>query len=676
MENELKPLSPFQDFCVKFLGYIPSTYDECYTYLECLIYTYNYLKNEIVPSVNAQNEVVQELKDYVEHYFDNLDVQEEINNKLDQMAEDGTLEDLIKKYILKLPRGNSMELQRIGRKIIFGENPTAYNYDSDGVACTIQGGCVINSNTIAYALWDSLNADLNKNKIVIMNLSTGTVQREENFTFGWCNSLAYDSTNEKIYVAVRGTTTSGTSTNNGIIKVIDPSTLTVDETIELDVNVNAISIYDDTLYVLEENTNNILLYGLDGIYLEQSIALDVDIDNLYNQDIKVDDEYIYVISTKPNNLLNVYDHDGNHLETYDIKKYGGIYYVGELQFIDGLENNDMLLGSVVTNYNEFNNQFFKFNLINNISVADVLTKTAQTFYCDSTANNYNPDGTSTNPFTTINEVDNINIKSIVCQCQNKEYKYTYIANHDTFRIHNAILNEGLYAQYGNYTVLNSTLKRCLDTSIEACTFFRYTNMFFDTDTFDATNEKYCFYPTGSNVVKFINPTFSNYSVEACKTNAIGSIITANSFANLPYIPAINGEYNLFDSGYMDQYKIGSYDYNSSRTSDEVSKIMSKCNHVVIGYVALNTACIKEVTLEKTNSNDYTLVDTTVSSSAFNTRIAKMIFSLTSSKVNVTASNVTKIISNDGTTATFTVTQAADSTNAQDFIQLRYVKYKN
>lgn len=39
-----------------------------------------------------------ELHTYVHDYFDNLDVQEEINNKLDQMAEDGTLDQLLLPY--------------------------------------------------------------------------------------------------------------------------------------------------------------------------------------------------------------------------------------------------------------------------------------------------------------------------------------------------------------------------------------------------------------------------------------------------------------------------------------------------------------------------------------------------------------------------------------------------
>ena len=40
-----------------------------------------------------------DLHDYVEDYFENLDVQEEINNKLDDMVEDGTLQEIITTYI-------------------------------------------------------------------------------------------------------------------------------------------------------------------------------------------------------------------------------------------------------------------------------------------------------------------------------------------------------------------------------------------------------------------------------------------------------------------------------------------------------------------------------------------------------------------------------------------------
>ena len=56
-------------------------------------------QNTLVDNVNNLSLAFQQLHDYVESYFENLDVQEEINNKLDEMAEDGTLQEIITAYI-------------------------------------------------------------------------------------------------------------------------------------------------------------------------------------------------------------------------------------------------------------------------------------------------------------------------------------------------------------------------------------------------------------------------------------------------------------------------------------------------------------------------------------------------------------------------------------------------
>lgn len=55
--------------------------------------------NEIIKSVNDMEKVVKATVDYVDNYFKNLDVQDEIDNKLDEMVEDGTLEEIIGHYI-------------------------------------------------------------------------------------------------------------------------------------------------------------------------------------------------------------------------------------------------------------------------------------------------------------------------------------------------------------------------------------------------------------------------------------------------------------------------------------------------------------------------------------------------------------------------------------------------
>ncbi len=176
MNEDIRPLSPFQEFCVKFLGYIPSSYDDCMTYLECLIYTYNYLKNEIVPTVKQQNVVVQELKNYVEHYFDNLDVQEEINNKLDAMATDGSLEEIITDYIqLKSVLAfDTVSDMKTATNLVDGSYAETYGYHTlnDGGGArykvrTITNDDVVDEMTIIELADDSLIAELIIDEVVI-----------------------------------------------------------------------------------------------------------------------------------------------------------------------------------------------------------------------------------------------------------------------------------------------------------------------------------------------------------------------------------------------------------------------------------------------------------------------------------------------------------------------------
>lgn len=54
---------------------------------------------EYVKIMVEDNKKFQEQLDEFKHYFDNLDVQEEIDNKLDEMAESGQLDDIIAQYL-------------------------------------------------------------------------------------------------------------------------------------------------------------------------------------------------------------------------------------------------------------------------------------------------------------------------------------------------------------------------------------------------------------------------------------------------------------------------------------------------------------------------------------------------------------------------------------------------
>ena len=77
---------------------LPAVYDESLSYYELLCKVIAKL-NETIDLSNNTAEGLKELQDYVNNYFEDLDVQEEINNKLDEMAESGELAELIAQYL-------------------------------------------------------------------------------------------------------------------------------------------------------------------------------------------------------------------------------------------------------------------------------------------------------------------------------------------------------------------------------------------------------------------------------------------------------------------------------------------------------------------------------------------------------------------------------------------------
>lgn len=102
---DVQYVSPLKKICMT-IGELPSSYLETMSYYEMLVWFTEFLKNQVIPTVNNNAEAVQELqtlyeelRTYVNNYFDNLDVQEEINNKLDEMAESGQLTDIIAQYL-------------------------------------------------------------------------------------------------------------------------------------------------------------------------------------------------------------------------------------------------------------------------------------------------------------------------------------------------------------------------------------------------------------------------------------------------------------------------------------------------------------------------------------------------------------------------------------------------
>ena len=155
------------------LGIIPTSYKDSMSYYECLAWLCKYLEETVIPTLNQNGMAVEELQglyiqlnEYVTNYFDNLDVQEEINNKLDEMAEDGTLENLISQILELNPTfayDNITEMladdRLVDGNVVFTKN--GYHEDSANMMFKIVDdteGIYIVDNEVIFSLSDNLKA--------------------------------------------------------------------------------------------------------------------------------------------------------------------------------------------------------------------------------------------------------------------------------------------------------------------------------------------------------------------------------------------------------------------------------------------------------------------------------------------------------------------------------------
>lgn len=103
-QKEYKHVGIFKRYIMQNFPWINEDFDAL-TNNELLAKVIEYL-NDVIENSETEQENIEslynafvELHDYVKNYFDNLDVQDEINNKLDVMAGDGTLEEIINQQI-------------------------------------------------------------------------------------------------------------------------------------------------------------------------------------------------------------------------------------------------------------------------------------------------------------------------------------------------------------------------------------------------------------------------------------------------------------------------------------------------------------------------------------------------------------------------------------------------
>lgn len=99
-----KTLQPFRYWCQKVL---PLVYDDSLSYYELLCKIVDYLNKTMEDVETLHDDVInlhkvyEELQSYVNDYFSTLDVQQEINNKLDELVNSGKFDAILDNYFKK-----------------------------------------------------------------------------------------------------------------------------------------------------------------------------------------------------------------------------------------------------------------------------------------------------------------------------------------------------------------------------------------------------------------------------------------------------------------------------------------------------------------------------------------------------------------------------------------------
>lgn len=329
----------FREWCNHTIPVLPQVYGDELSYYELL--------NKVIERCNEIGLTINELIDYVNHYFDSLDVQNMINKKLDEMAQDGTLADLINHKIFNDLNEKIDEVALSANEAKEYAKPPFYSY-VDGVLDRQyrklfylgdkyyypQGFCTSDDGNIKYVCLTNPNDDV---VTFIVQSSDGKQSVELN---GHGNSCCiYNGT---LVVCATFTGLKNNKYNSNVIYVLNVDTLALIQTVNVEIATGeSISI------VSKDTTNNNLyvggwkhMYLLDNSFRVVSSYQQNAFSNLEYQTAQggcVYDGYLYALFS-PNNLVCVWK-----LGTADVRSVFGVGQVAnEMWFIGELEDMNVI----------------------------------------------------------------------------------------------------------------------------------------------------------------------------------------------------------------------------------------------------------------------------------------------------------------------------------------------
>lgn len=384
MENieKIKPSGLFTNYIYKA---IPLAFDESMSYYETLCGLLAYIKDVILPAINKNADAIieienlyNELKSYVDNYFENLDVQNEINNKLDQMVEDGTLADIINQDLF-----NELNEEIKSKVNITNQDSTITRLCRFITTHTNIKAIHIFNNSIYYTTNDGTNSSLYK-----LNKSTYEIESVANFDY-----IITDISNYENNIIISNGTNKIYSLDKDSLIAINNIDIPFNlKYIELDIE-NNIYYTVDTSYNFRKTEDFINYVGMDfnkncngiviknqELYLLQNNTVELIVDNnvkrIYNNNIVVNNAFYKGINgaiclNGDNFIIGTYKWLMVHRPDYIISFY-------DMNLSTNVESINKLL-----DYNATTNDF------------EIHVNTSNT--------NVNPDGSITNAFPNIYE---------------------------------------------------------------------------------------------------------------------------------------------------------------------------------------------------------------------------------------------------------------------------------
>ena len=317
--QKIKPSGIFTNYIYKA---IPLAFDESMSYYETLCGILSLLKTQ-EEVVNNNADLLAELELYVQNYFKNLDVQEEINNKLDEMAISGQLEEIINESLLASVEDKVTVKENFIFGLSFTRNPIKnyFIYSFDGINFkTIEA-----TNAPFYENTDnSITYDYDKNKFYIAQGGTGedssivtSIYETEDFVNYikhdisindynnkeiWASDITYDKENHNLILTF-------SAKNNRTITNVDN-----DEVDSFDIIVGRINTEDFSVITYSNAliNNNIMTNRIDSSIIKYNSVYYMIVKNSINL---VEEIYI------SNDLINYALLTGNLLDANDVNNY-------------------------------------------------------------------------------------------------------------------------------------------------------------------------------------------------------------------------------------------------------------------------------------------------------------------------------------------------------------------